>query len=272
MSELALIAAGTFGLCLAMACAWRVRLATGKSGWIDAIWTVSTGALCIAYALAPITPGQPDARDWLIATMAALWALRLGSHIVSRTRRGGDDPRYAELAQEWGRAFPQRLFLFLQLQGLAGALLALSAWLAARNPAPAGLTDVLGVAVFVAAAGGEALADSQLAAFRRDPANRGKVCARGLWAWSRHPNYFFEWMVWLAFAIMAVDPSGAWPWGALAFLAPLYMFWLLTRVSGLPPLERHMARSRGAAWRDYAARTSAFLPRPPKRNVEPERS
>lgn len=262
MGELALIVLVTAGLCLAMAGAWAVERATRASGWIDAIWTFSTGAACLVYALAPVA-GAPTPRDWLVAALAAAWALRLGLHIVRRTLKGGDDPRYAALRKAWGDRFPARLFRFLQAQALSGALLAGSAWLAARNAAPFGVLDVIGAFVVLGALAGGAIADGQLAAFRADPANRGGICDAGLWAWSRHPNYFFEWFVWLGFALMAVNPYGQ-PWHALAFVAPAFMLWLLTRVSGLPPLEAHMERSRGDAWHAYKARTSAFFPLPPR--------
>ena len=98
--------------------------------------------------------------------------------------------------------------------------------------------------------------------FRRDPASKGRVCEIGLWAWSRHPNYFFEWFGWLAYPVIALDPARPLTW--LSLTAPLVMFLLLTRVSGVPPLEEAMIRSRGDAYRAYQARVSAFFPLPPK--------
>jgi steroid 5-alpha reductase family enzyme len=152
------------------------------------------------------------------------------------------------------------------LQAGAAAFLALSILVAARNPAP-GLTlqDGLAGLVFLSALLGEGIADRQLAAFKADPANRGRVCDTGLWAWSRHPNYFFEWLGWCAWPVFAVDFGGAWPWGWLALTGPAYIYWLLTRVSGVPLLEAHMRRSRPEAFAAYAARTSVFFPRPPRR-------
>lgn len=260
-AALLVVAIVTAGLSAAMAAAWLVRRRTGNSVWVDAIWTLSTGAACVAYGVT-----ADSGRGWLVAALAAVWALRLGGHIARRAARGGDDPRYARLQTEWGAAFEPRLFKFLQLQAGAGALLALAAWLAARNPAPfPSAFDILGATIVLAAVLGEAIADAQLAAFKRSGA--GGVCDRGLWAWSRHPNYFFEWLFWVGLAVLALNPAGGWPWGLLALLAPLYIWWLLTRVSGVPPLEAHMARTRGQAWRDYAARTSAFFPWPPRRTA-----
>jgi len=103
-----------------------------------------------------------------------------------------------------------------------------------------------------------------LSRFKADPANRGEVCDTGLWAWSRHPNYFFEWLGWCAWPIFALNLSGGWPWGWLALSGPAYIYWLLTRVSGVPLLEAHMRRSRPEAFAAYAARTSVFFPRPPR--------
>lgn len=263
--DVLLIGAVTLALSAAMYFAWVVQRATGNGGWVDVIWTFATGAAGVTYALTPEADAAPGARGWLVAGMAALWSIRLGLHLARRSAKH-IDPRYAWFKTEWGEGFQERMFRFLQIQAAAAAFLALSMWLAARNPAPGlGVMDVLGVLVFAGALLGESIADAQLAAFKANPANKGKICDRGLWAWSRHPNYFFEWLVWLGFAIIAVNLEGGWPWGWLAFLAPLFMLWLLIAKSGLPPLEDHMARSRGQAWDDYKARTSAFFPLPPKR-------
>jgi steroid 5-alpha reductase family enzyme len=265
-SEAFLIAGVTLGLSVAMAGAWLTQRLTGNGGWVDVIWTFATGAAGVAYALLPAA-GAITPRAWLVAALAALWSIRLGAHLARRTARH-EDARYAWFRKQWGADFPARLFRFLQIQAAAAAFLALAIWLAARNPAPGlGAMDIAGIVVFGGALIGEAVADAQLAAFKAEPGNAGKVCDRGLWAWSRHPNYFFEWLVWLGFALIAVNLDGAWPWGWGAFLAPLFMLWLLTRKSGLPPLEDHMARSRGQAWADYKARTSAFFPLPPRRRA-----
>jgi steroid 5-alpha reductase family enzyme len=251
--------------------AWAVQKATGNGGWVDVIWTFATGAAGVAYALLP-AGGNVTPRGMLVAALAALWALRLGLHLARRTAKH-EDARYGWFRQQWGAAFQARMFRFLQVQAGAAALLAAAMWLAARNfGSGLGAMDYAGAAVFAIAILGEAAADAQLAAFKADPANAGKVCDVGLWAWSRHPNYFFEWLVWLGFALIAVNLDGEWPWGWLAFAAPLFMLWLLTRKSGLPPLEAHMARSRPQAWAAYKARTSAFFPLPPRKPAPRDRA
>jgi steroid 5-alpha reductase family enzyme len=261
--DLLLIVAVTAALSLTMAGAWGVQRLSGNGGWVDVIWTFATGAAGVTYALAP-EGGAPTGRAWLVANAALLWSLRLGLHLAARTAKH-EDARYAWFRKQWGADYPARLFGLLQIQAAAAALLGLALWLAARNPAPGpGAMDFAGIGVLLLSLIGEATADAQLAAFKSDPDNRGRVCDRGLWAWSRHPNYFFEWLVWLGFALIAIDPSGGWPWGWPALIAPVFMLWLLTRKSGLPPLEDHMARSRPDAWADYKARTSAFFPLPPR--------
>jgi steroid 5-alpha reductase family enzyme len=243
-------------LSLAMAGAWATQRATGKSGWIDAIWSGSVGVVAVALVLAQ--GGRP--REYLILSLVALWSARLAAHIARRTSGAGDDPRYASLMREWGARAPVRLFMFLQAQALAGWTLAAAAMLAgmstARFPNP---LDWLGAVVAVAGLVCEAMADAQLAQWRRSPGATG-VCEAGLWSVSRHPNYLGEWMFWLGLSLPAIDPSFSWNWGLCALLAPLQMYWLLTRVSGVPPLEAHMLRTRGAAFEDYVRRVPMFFP------------
>lgn len=243
--------------------AWLIAILTGRSGWIDAIWSFATGAFGAAAAMIPLANSQISMRQMLVAILALFWSLRLGLHISIRTARGGDDPRYKQLREEWGGSFKRRLFWFLLIQALAAFALALSIMLAAHNPAPGlGIADWTGFAVLIVAIVGETIADRQLSAFRSNPANKGKVCDVGLWGISRHPNYFFEWLGWLAYAIVAIDLTGAYPWGWLAIAGPLLMYWLLVHASGIPPLEAHMLRSRGKAFRDYQRRVNPFWPGP----------
>ncbi len=242
----------------AMALAWWVVITSGRSGWADTFWSFTVGLAGVAAALWPL--GELTPRNWLVAAIVAFWSVRLGLHIARRTLRGGDDPRYAELKRGWGDRYRPQLLLFLEIQAAVALVLAVAVMAAASNPAPIGLGDALGVVIAIVAIAGETVADGQLSRFARNPANRGKVCDTGLWGWSRHPNYFFETLYWLALVPIGVGHG----WGLVALLAPLMMFVLLRYVSGVPPLEQHMLRSRGAAFAAYQQRVPAFFPRPPR--------
>lgn len=247
-----------------MAGGWYVQKRTGHTGWIDVIWTFGVGAVACAGSFAPWVENQtPGARQTIVALLIALWSLRLGGHILLRTREVGDDPRYREWIREWGADADRRMFWLLQVQAAVGLILAVSVALAAHHPQPGlGITDFLGMALLIGALAGEAIADWQLRRFRSNPANRGKICEQGLWSLSRHPNYFFEWLCWFAYPLIAIDVSGANPLGWTALLAPACMYWILVHVSGIPPLEEHMLRSRGAEFRAVQARTRPFFPFP----------
>jgi steroid 5-alpha reductase family enzyme len=261
LAALVLIAAS---LSILMAGAFLVQQRTGNSGWVDTIWTFSLGLVGSLAALWPIGGSPSNARQWLVAALVAVWSLRLGVHIAIRTAAISDDPRYAAFARQWGPDARRRMFVFLQNQALGTIPLAFAIFVAARFPSDMlRLQDFVGAGILVIAIAGEALADAQLKRFRENPANEGRVCNVGLWRWSRHPNYFFEWFGWLAYPVIGL--SADYPWGLVTLLAPIFMYWILVHVTGIPPLEEQMLRSRGARYRDYQLRTSRFFPMPPQR-------
>lgn len=263
MDNLALLAGLGMFLGLAMAGAWAIARHPGQSGWTDVVWSYATGIGGVIAALAPVGEGLAG-RRWLLAAMVGIWSLRLGTHILMRTLKGGDDARYAQLKKEWGDHRDWRLFWFLEAQAGAAFVLVTAILIAARNPAPfLSWSDGAGFILFLTSVAGEGLADRQLRAFAKDKGNRGKVMNRGLWSWSRHPNYFFEWLGWIAYPVIAIGPSGRYDFGWLALAAPALMYVLLVHVSGIPPTESHMERSRGAAFRKYRERINAFFPGPP---------
>lgn len=258
--DFALLLMLAIALSVIMTGAWAIQRMTGASGWIDTIWSIAVGLGGMAAAL--FAEGD-SGRRIAVFVIVALWSLRLGSHIASRTRGADEDPRYARLISEWGASASLRLWLFLQVQAVAAFVLVLAVHLAAAGrevfPRPA---DIVAISVALIAIAGEAISDRQLSAFRRTPEAKRGVMERGLWRYSRHPNYFFEWLFWCAWPMMAIALPPGWTW--LALLAPLQMYWLLVHVSGIPPLEQHMLASRGEKFRALQARVNAFFPGPRK--------
>jgi steroid 5-alpha reductase family enzyme len=248
-----------------MTLAWIAQQSTGNSGWVDTTWSFGVGLCGVVAALVTSSDEDLHSRQILVACFAGLWAARLGFHIASRSLRVANDPRYAEMVKEWGADARRRMFLFLQIQASVSIPLILAMFLAAHRPG-VGLTlaDGLAIAVMVIAVAGEAISDWQLRRFKADPAGNGGIMDTGMWRWSRHPNYFFEVVGWLAYPLVAIDWSGGYLWGWLTLTAPVCMYWLLVYVSGIPPLEQHMLRSRGDAFRAYQRRTNAFFLGPPR--------
>jgi steroid 5-alpha reductase family enzyme len=232
--------------------AWQEKRRNG--GWADVFWTFGLGAVGCGGSLAVAS----NSRGWIVATTVAAWSLRLGLHIAERALHGPEDSRYAALRREWGARAKWRMLAFLQIQALAAFALTLAMLAAARSPAPLGAHDALAGAIIIIAIGGEAVSDWQLRAFRRQAIAGDRICDRGMWRLSRHPNYFFEWLLWFAYPAFAYGSPLFWP----SFAAPLLMYWLLVHVSGIPPLEAQMLATRGDAYRAYQARVRAFFPIP----------
>jgi len=265
-----LIVAVAFSLVLIMAIAWALAVSTGKSGWIDSIWPLSVGGIGVVAALSPLPYDGPSTRQWIVAGLAAFWSLRLGSHILRRTLNGGDDPRYADLKKQWGEKSRSKLFWFVQIQAVVAVPLVVSIAVAGHNPAAdLGIGDWLGIAILLIAICGESIADSQLKTFAADPANKTKVCNVGLWSLSRHPNFFFEWLGWIAYPCIAIGFDASYWQGWIALAGPAVMYWLLVHVSGIPPLEAHMLRSRGDAFKSYQLSVNAFWLGPAKTMTKP---
>lgn len=248
-----------------MAIGWAVQRAQANAGWVDVFWTFGVGLAGAAAALYPAAGSLPQ-RRWLVAALVLAWALRLGLHVAARVSRTDEDRRYVDLRRQWGAGFQRTMFGFLQLQALVSLPLVAAVALAAHKPSPQlGLADALGVLILLVAVAGEGTADAQMDRFKADP-DHGQINDRGLWAWSRHPNYFFEWLGWFAYPVIAVQLSG-YPIGWAALAAPAVMYVVLVHMTGLPALETHMLASRGDAFRAYQRRTSPFIPLPPRKEA-----
>jgi steroid 5-alpha reductase family enzyme len=250
--------AGWLALALCFAMLWLVCVRTRDASHVDVGWALGLG-LMAAFAAAAL-PGEP-ARRGLLAVMACGWSLRLGGHLyVDRVKGKPEDGRYAALRAKWGERANRNFFFFFQAQALLDVLLALPFVAVASKQGPLGALDWAGLALWIVSVGGETAADRQLAAFRSEPANKGTTCRAGLWSWSRHPNYFFEWTHWLAYAVMVPGDWRVWT-------APPLMLFFLLKVTGIPATEEHALRSRGDDYRRYQKEVSRFIPLPPRRRA-----
>lgn len=256
MSAPALLGLALASLCAFFAALYLVARRLDNYGIVDLAWSYAFAALATVYAL--FGPGWPVRRA-LIAALATVWSLRLGTHLAIRVigHHPTEDGRYVQLRRDWSANFAPKMFGFFQLQAVSVILLGVAFLLAALNPAPVlHPLEYAGAALWLLAISGEALADAQLATFKKNHAHRGQVCAVGLWRYSRHPNYFFEWLIWVSFFVFALGS----PYGFLAIIGPASILYLLLRVTGIPLTEEQSLRSRGDAYRRYQKTTSAFIP------------
>lgn len=244
------------GLCGAFGAAFLACRRIDNYGFVDVVWSYAFAPLAWFYALAGSGWGP---RRVAVAAMVTLWSLRLGTHLARRVaaHHPTEDGRYVQLRHDWAGNFGPKMAGFFQLQAASVVMLGVPFLLPALSESTQWSGwEFAGIGLWLLALSGEALADAQLAAFKRDPANKGRVCDVGLWRHSRHPNYFFEWLVWVAYFVFALGS----PWGGLAIIGPATILFLLLRVTGIPLTEEQAVRSKGEAYRRYQARTSAFVP------------
>ncbi|MFI6353605.1 DUF1295 domain-containing protein [Streptomyces sp. NPDC050743] len=229
---------------------------------VDVAWGLAFAA--VAVVTFSLSGGQGDpARRVLVTVLTVVWGLRLAVHIARRGRGHGEDPRYeAMLARARGNRDLYALRMIYLLQGALVWLVSLPVQAAQYAPRPLSALAWVGTAVWTIGLFFEAVGDAQLARFKADPANRGRIMDRGLWRLTRHPNYFGDFCVWWGLFLVACD--GSWQAAAVSVVSPLVMSVLLINGSGKRLLERHMAGRPG--WDAYVARTSAFFPRPPRGN------
>jgi steroid 5-alpha reductase family enzyme len=239
-----------------MSTAWAVQQRTKVAGWVDVAWSYMVGGSAVLYAA---LGSAPAAQRIAVALMGALWGLRLGTHLAIRLRHEKEDGRYAYMRQAIGDHGGKWYAFYLFQAGLT-VLFSLPLWVAANNTGGGPTLLVAGIAIWAFSLAGESIADRQLAAFRGNPANKGKVCDVGLWRYSRHPNYFFEWLHWFAWVALAIGS----PWWWLSLLGAALMLASLLWVTGIPFVEQQSLRSRGEAYREYQRRVSVFVPWFPK--------
>lgn len=232
-----------------------LRRSIGNTGVVDAAWSLGVGVLAVAYAI--LLDGNPVSR-LIMALLAGSWSLRLGLHILfDRVIGKKEDGRYLDLIAGWGSDAPRKLFLFFQYQAAFVVVFSLPLVpLALVHGRPRIPQMILAVLIWCVAIAGESLADNQLARWRREPANRGRTCRTGLWKYSRHPNYFFEWLHWWTYVILGATAPHGW----ITLLGPALMLLFLYRVTGIPYTEKQALKSRGEDYRRYQQTVSAFFP------------
>ena len=244
-----------------MLATFAYAMRTRVNAILDTVWALGFVIIAVVSFLLSAGSGVPGRRV-LVLVLTAVWGLRLGAHIFSRNRGQGEDKRYASLLRRnRGNLAAFVLRYIYWAQGRVMWFVSLPVQVAMYQQAPVGAVTWLGVAVWAVGFGFEAVGDAQLRRFRADPANAGRVLDRGLWRYTRHPNYFGDAVVWFGLWLLACSH-----WlGVLTVVAPVYMTNMLVRHTGKRLLEKHMARSKGTAYVDYVSRTSGFVPWPPRK-------
>lgn len=258
MSEIIpIVLKGYLILAVIQAVLWARQTVTRNASPADIGWSVGMFILVAWYAF------KIDGywlREAILLTLVGIWSLRLSIYLIRRMIQDDEeDSRYARLRKKWGAQANRNFFVIYQLQSIFDVILALPILIMLQNPA----TSISGLEIFgwlcwIVALVGESVADAQLNRFRTNPANKGKICQEGLWAYSRHPNFFFEWCIWIAYFIMAL----ASPYGFWAIVSPAFMFFLLMKVTGIPIMEEHAIKNKGEAFKEYMRTTSFFVPLP----------
>jgi steroid 5-alpha reductase family enzyme len=243
-----------------MLATWVVSVAVRNASIVDIVWGL--GFVAVAWTVLLTTTDQGlDSRRWLLVTLTTVWGLRLGGYLFRRNHGNGEDYRYRAMRKRWGSRFAGvSLGTVFVLQGALMWIVSLPVQrgLVDATP-PLGVVAWVGVALWVVGFGFEVFGDAQLARFKADPANAGQVMDRGVWRYTRHPNYFGDACLWWGLGLIGAEPGRWW-----VLIGPFVMTVLLVRVSGVALLEKSLIK-RKPGYAEYAARTSAFIPMPPRR-------
>lgn len=236
---------------------YLIALKINNFSIVDIAWSYMFGV--VALVLYNNSEGYWP-RKLFITLMVLFWSFRLGTHLLIRIKEEHpeEEGRYKELRRKWASNLKLNFFKFFMFQAVSVSFLATPLILSvpARSSDKFFIWELLAISIWFIAILGESLADYQLKNFKLEPSNQGKVCDVGLWNYSRHPNYFFEWLIWVSFAIYAIPT----PWGWLGFVSPAIILFLLLKVTGIPTTEAQSLRSRGQAYLDYQKTTSMFVP------------
>lgn len=257
MSPIVALAIGFVVLFLYFAAFWVLQRAIRNSAVVDVGWAMSVALVGVFYCL---VGGGSSNRRWLVAILICGWAIRLSLYLYNRWRQHAEDERYTALKDKWGDQAQARMFRFYQMQAVGAFIFSWPVLVVANLDSPLCWLDYLAVIVWIVSIVGEALSDLQLKWFKQNENNRGQVCRTGFWRYSRHPNYFFEWLHWWTYVLLAATS----PWVLVTLMAPLAMWHFLVNVTGIPSTEARAIQSRGDQYRQYQQTTNAFFPWFPK--------
>lgn len=239
---------------------WVIHLVLKNAAVVDLGWGLGFIVLATIY----IIMGQGfNLRNTIYWVMIFLWGMRIVLFLLKRiSLEKEEDKRYKKMRQRFGSLAWIKFLAIFQFQAVLEVIIGIPLLIVSLNPdGGLGIIEIVGIILFAVSLGGETLADEQLHTFKRHPSNKGKTCNMGLWKYSRHPNYFFEFMIWVGLAVYAWGS----PFGWVALISPAVMYYLLMYVSGVPLAEEQSLLSRGEEYRKYQQLTSIFVPLPNRR-------
>lgn len=259
MNEIsALLISAVWPAALLMTVFWAIQVKTKNAGIVDLGWAL--GLMIHAGVYASLAGGYP-LRKLILFILVALWALRMAWLLIPRLVNEGEDRRYALLRKDWSPHIRFKFFLLFEFEVLLNVVLSIPFLLICLNPSKSvHVLEMAGFIIWWTGFIGEVMADAQLNQFKARTDKKVKICREGLWNYSRHPNYFFEWLMWVGYALAALSA----PFGAAALVSPLIMLFLLLKVTGIPFIEEHALKTKGEAFKEYQRTTSLFVPLPKK--------
>ena len=250
-----------FTIAVVMVLLWAFQLKTGNAAIADVGWAygIVFGVLYFSF----IGNGDKE-RIILTAAMGVIWGIRLGTYLlVNRVINKEEDSRYRNFRKSAGRNVKRYFFLFFQAQAVVAILFVIPICIIFYNPKQLNYIDIIALMVWLFSMLGESVADRQLSNFKSDMSNKGKVCQKGLWRYSRHPNYFFEWIHWWSYVILNLGSNNLW----VSLSGPILMLFFLIKVSGIPFAEQQSLKSKGIEYKRYIETTNMFFPGQPKDRV-----
>ena len=240
---------------------WAMQIKTGNAAIADVGWAygIAFGILYFSFI------GDGDKyRTILTAVMGIVWGLRLGTYLlINRVINAQEDSRYQNFRKSAGNNFLRYFFLFFQAQAVVAILFVIPIVIVFYNPNPLNSLDIAALFIWLLSMVGECVADKQLSSFKANKSNAGKVCRNGLWKYSRHPNYFFEWIHWWSYVLLNFGSNNLW----VSLTGPLLMLFFLIKISGIPFAEQQALKSKGIEYENYIKTTNMFFPGPPKDTI-----